>query len=207
MTESTQQLGVRDVSDATTSRLERHIALLRKWNPAVNLVSPASLEEAWTRHVLDSVQVFGLRGATCRHWVDLGSGAGFPGMVVACLAAELAPELRVTLVEADHRKAEFLRTVSRETGTPVTILDSRIETLPPQQADIVSARALAPLKTLCAYAERHLVSTGRAIFLKGARAEDEIRDARATWQFDVQSLPSMTEPAASVLVLTDVHRA
>ena len=196
-----------DLSGETMARLEGHVAMLRKWNPAINLVAPATLNDVWTRHVADSVQLFDLRGDRCRHWLDLGSGAGFPGFVVACLAVERAPDMRVTLVESDHRKAEFLRSVSRETGVSVTVRDSRIESLPPLEADVVSARALAPLPALCAYAARHLVPTGLALFLKGARAEEEVHAARIDWHFNLLSRSSITEPAASVLVLTDLHHA
>jgi 16S rRNA (guanine527-N7)-methyltransferase len=196
-----------DISAETMSRLEVHVAMLHKWNPAINLVAPASLKDAWTRHVSDSVQLFDLGGDNCKHWADLGSGAGFPGLVVACLAAQRAPEMRVTLVESDHRKAEFLRSVSRETGVAVRVLDSRIEALPPLEADVVSARALAPLPALCAYAVRHLAPSGRALFLKGARAEEEVRSARIAWRFDLESRPSATDPAGSVLILTDLQHA
>lgn len=195
-----------DLSSGTLARLEKHIELLRKWNPVINLVAGTTLSDAWTRHVIDSVQVFHLRGRKCRHWADLGSGAGFPGMVIALLAVDLAPDMRITLVESDHRKAEFLRSVSRETGVSVTVHASRIESLPPLEADVVSARALAPLPELCAYAARHLAPTGRSIFLKGARAEDEVLAARATWRFGLESVASITDPAASVLLLTDLHR-
>lgn len=190
----------------TISRLERHLEMLTKWNSAINMIAPATLAEAWTRHFLDSAQIFDLRGDRCRHWVDLGSGAGFPGLVVAILAAERAPDMQVTLVESDRRKAEFLRSVSRETGLTVAVCDSRIEALPPRKADVVSARALAPLPTLCAYTARHLALTGRAIFLKGARAQDEVQAARANWRFEVQLLPSLTDPSASILLMTDIHR-
>ena len=181
--------------------------MLIKWNAAINLVAPATLSDAWTRHFRDSVQIFDLRGDDCRHWADFGSGAGFPGLVVAILAAERAPDMQVTLVESDRRKAEFLRSVSRETGLAVTVHDARIESLPSLQADVVSARALAPLPELCAYAARHLAPTGRAIFLKGARAEDEVRAAQTRWRFTSRVIPSITEPAASVLLITELHRA
>lgn len=193
-------------SEATVARLECHLALLRKWNGAINLVASSSLGDAWSRHVLDSVQVFALRGGSCGHWADLGSGAGFPGMVVAVLAAELAPQMRVSLIEADHRKAEFLRVVSRETGVAVQVIDSRIEGVPSLQADLVSARALAPLPVLCGYAALHLAPGGRAVFLKGARAEDEITAARATWNFNLDRVPSLTDPEAMVLVIEDLDR-
>jgi 16S rRNA (guanine527-N7)-methyltransferase len=193
-------------SAETVQRLERHLSMLVKWNAAINMVAPASLAQAWTRHFQDSIQIFDLRGEGCRHWVDLGSGAGFPGLVVASLAAERAPDMRMTLVESDRRKAEFLRSVSRETGLAVTVLDSRVEAVPPLQADVVSARALAPLPELCAYAARHLAPAGRGIFLKGARAEDELRAAKTRWRFNSRVVPSITEAAASVLVITDLHR-
>jgi 16S rRNA (guanine527-N7)-methyltransferase len=194
-------------SAETVRRFERHLALLTKWNAAINMVAPATLAQAWTRHFQDSVQIFDLRGDSCRHWVDLGSGAGFPGLVVAALAAERAPDMRVTLVESDRRKAEFLRSVSRETGLTVTVHDARIESLPPLQADVVSARALAPLSDLCAHAARHLAPGGRGIFLKGARADEELRAAQTRWHFTSRVVPSITEATASVLVVTDVHRA
>jgi 16S rRNA (guanine527-N7)-methyltransferase len=125
-------------------------------------------------------------------------------MTIALLANDLAPELRVTLVESDKRKVEFLRTVSRETGVAVTVLDSRIESLPALAADVISARALAPLPTLCGYAARHLAPNGRALFLKGARAAEEVQSARVSWQFHLETLPSVTDPQSSVLVLTDL---
>lgn len=192
-------------SDVVLRRLDVHIALLRKWNGAINLVSPSTLAEPWSRHVYDSVQLFDHRGNDCGHWADLGSGAGFPGMVVGLLAKDLAPEMRVTLVESDKRKAEFLRTVSRETDVPVSVLDARIETLPPLGADVVSARALAPLPVLCGYAERHLAPHGRALFLKGARASEEALLARESWQFQLETLPSATDPQAAILMLTDLR--
>lgn len=193
-------------SPSAVQRMEQHVALLRKWNGAINLVASASLDDSWFRHVLDSVQIFDLRGGDIGHWVDLGSGAGFPGLVVALLAKDHAPDMRVTLVEADKRKAEFLRTVSRETGVPVNVLDSRIETLPPLNADVISARALAPLPILCGYAHRHVIAQGRALFLKGARAPEEIIEARKSWDFHLECQPSITDPQAAILVMTDFHR-
>jgi 16S rRNA (guanine527-N7)-methyltransferase len=127
-------------------------------------------------------------------------------MVVALLAKDGAPDMRVTLVEADRRKAEFLRTVSRETGVAVTVQDQRIEALPPLNADVVSARALAPLPVLCGYLERHMAAKGKALLLKGARAGEEVAMARQNWRFQLETLPSSTDPHGSILQLTDLHR-
>ncbi len=203
---SAQSHGMGQYPVSVMSRLDRLVGLLRKWNTAINLVAPSSLDEAWSRHVVDSAQIFELAGERCRHWADLGSGAGFPGLVVALVAKDLAPDMRVTLVESDQRKAEFLRTVSRETNVHVTVHAERIEAVLPLQADVVSARALAPLPVLCGYAERHLAKGGRAVFLKGARAGEEVQTARRDWRFSLSSVPSRTDPHASVLVLEELCR-
>jgi 16S rRNA (guanine527-N7)-methyltransferase len=155
--------------------------------------------------VLDSAQIYSLAPAGVRHWVDLGSGGGFPGLVLACIAAELQPQTRFTLIEADQRKATFLRQAARDLELTVQILAQRIETAPPQAADVISARALAPLDQLFGYALRHLDPAGVAFFPKGASFASEIADARKSWVFDLEVIPSKTEPAASVLKVKDLR--
>lgn len=196
-----------DVSRETSERLASYAVLLRKWNPAINLVSRATLDELETRHFADSAQLFDLAPAEARHWVDLGSGGGFPGLVIAIIAEELAPNLRVTLIESDQRKATFLRTVARELGLKrVEVIDARIEAADPQEADVLSARALAPLDRLLGFAERHLSPGGVALFPKGARYADEVNRALASWRFEVQNHPSKTDPQAVVLKLGGIAR-
>lgn len=195
-----------DVSRETSERLALYAALLEKWNPAINLVSRGTLANLWSRHFLDSAQIFELRPVDAGHWADLGSGGGFPGLVVAILAAEVAPDLRFTLVESDQRKATFLRTVLRETGVSADVRAERIETLAPLGADILSARALAPLTRLLDYASRHLSPAGRALFLKGATHAQEVDDALAHWRFDVQKFPSRTEPDSVILKIGGIAR-
>lgn len=199
-------LGGLDVSRETYRRLKTYEALLRKWNPAINLVSHRTLEEAWTRHFIDSAQIFDLAPKTARHWTDLGSGGGFPGMVIAILAAEKAPKMRVTLVESDQRKATFLRNVARETGVGAEVIAKRIEDVPPLGADVLSARALAPLTQLLTYAERHLCPDGIALFPKGAGHQAELDEALETWRFDVHKTPSRTEPGAVILSIGGIAR-
>ncbi|MFC2969984.1 16S rRNA (guanine(527)-N(7))-methyltransferase RsmG [Acidimangrovimonas pyrenivorans] len=199
-------LAQRPVSRETLARLECYAALLEKWNGAINLVSKSTLAQLWTRHFLDSAQIFDLKPEGARSWADLGSGGGFPGLVIAILAAEAAPELRVTLVESDIRKATFLSTVARETGVQVEVRPERIEALAPLGADAVSARALAPLDDLLGYAARHLAPEGRAIFLKGAAHAQEIEEALAHWRFDVQKHPSKTDPKAVILSIGGLAR-
>ena len=195
------------VSRETMARLEIYDKLLAKWNPAINLVAKSTLADVWSRHFLDSAQIFALAPQKALHWVDLGSGGGFPGLVVAILALEQRPELRVTLVESDQRKATFLRTVAREVGAAVIVESVRVEQLTPQNADILSARALAPLAQLCGFAERHLAHSGTGIFLKGANAQQEIDEALALWRFEVQKTISKTDPSAVILTVQGIARA
>lgn len=191
----------------TVARLDRYAELLQRWNGAINLVSRATVESLWTRHFLDSAQLLDLVHGRAGRWVDLGSGGGFPGMVVAMMSMERGAAFSVTLVEADARKAEFLRAVSRETSTPVTVLAERIESLPPLKADILSARALAPLPRLLAFAERHLAPNGVALFPKGRNAQEELAAALAEWTFTHQTVPSRVDPESSTFIIGDPHRA
>ncbi|TMV83054.1 16S rRNA (guanine(527)-N(7))-methyltransferase RsmG [Thioclava sp. BHET1] len=195
------RFGAQDVSRETMERLEHYAALLRKWNPAINLVSKSTLEELWTRHFLDSAQIYDHCPEGAQHWVDLGSGGGFPGLVIAILAAENRPGLRVTLVESDIRKATFLRTVARETKVSVQVLSDRIEHLPPLSADVLSARALAALPQLLEYAARHMAADGLALFPKGATHAEELDAARKIWTFSCNALASQTDPRSVILAI------
>jgi len=196
------------VSRETLERLEIYAALVAKWNPKINLVSRKSLEDLWSRHFVDSAQVFGLAGPNPHGlWADLGSGGGFPGAVIAILAAGAGAGLRVTLIESDQRKAAFLRTVSRETAVPFEVRAERIETLPPLGADILSARALAPLTDLLGFAERHLGSGGFALFPKGETHAQELHEAQNRWRFTCETATSCTDPRAVILKIGAVSRA
>ncbi|MBV7411015.1 16S rRNA (guanine(527)-N(7))-methyltransferase RsmG [Maritimibacter sp. DP1N21-5] len=194
-----------NVSRETLERLDVYADLLAKWNPKINLVSKGTMSELWTRHFLDSAQVFEL-APVADHWLDIGTGGGFPGVVVAIIGAHQRPELKVTCVESDQRKATFLRTVLRETGVLGTVLATRVEDLAPQGADIISARALAPLSMLLGYAKRHLKPEGVALFPKGAEHQKEINDALETWSFHADKIPSRTNPDAVVLRIGDIER-
>ncbi|MGL4280997.1 MAG: 16S rRNA (guanine(527)-N(7))-methyltransferase RsmG [Albidovulum sp.] len=206
MTTDKRGLAGLDVSRETLERLEAYKALLRKWNPAINLVARGTISDAWTRHFVDSAQVFALAPPNARRWLDVGSGGGFPGMVVAIIAAELRPELAVTLMDSDLRKAAFLGEVARQTGVNATISAGRVEDLSPAGADVMSARAFAPLTTLLSLAERHLNPQGRGLFLKGARHEAEIADALESFRFDLQKVPSQTDPQAVILSVGGISR-
>lgn len=195
-----------DVSRETRDRLTLYADLLKKWNPAINLVSRTTLPDLWTRHFADSAQLLEIADTPSGLWVDLGSGGGFPGMIVAILAAEKTPALRVICVESDQRKATFLRTVARETGTDVTVLAERIEVLQPIGAQVVSARALAPLPELIGYANCHLAAQGCALFLKGTGQAQETNLALASWSFQIDTFPSRTDSGAAILKLRSIRR-
>ena len=194
-----QQLGV---SRETLRRLSDYLDLLRRWQPAINLVGPATLADPWRRHLLDSAQLAAHVPAQTASLVDLGSGAGFPGMVLALLGVR-----GVHLIEADRRKAQFLREAARTTGAPVTIHAERIEQIQGWPADVVTARAVAPLPRLLELAERFLVADSVCLFLKGRAAARELTEARVTWHMTAETIPSLSEPTGTVLKLRGIRRA
>jgi 16S rRNA (guanine527-N7)-methyltransferase len=200
-------LAGRDVSRETWENLVAFEAAVRRWNPTVNLVSRGSLDDLWTRHIEDSAQIFEHCPPDARTWADLGSGGGFPGIVVAILAKERSPDLRVTLIESDLRKATFLRQLVREMALPADVLSERIESLPKRSADVVSARALAPLRNLLGMAETHLKPDGVGLFPKGEHHLEEIAEAKTVWDFDVEAHPSRLQPNAAILIVRKIKRA
>jgi 16S rRNA (guanine527-N7)-methyltransferase len=206
MTPSYRCLPGLDVSRETLERLELYESLLRKWNPAINLVSRTTLSDAWSRHFVDSAQLLALAPVDAASWVDLGSGGGFPGLVIAILANELRPDLSVTLVESDQRKAAFLAEVARQIGVAVAVKAERAETLTPCNCDILSARALAPLKELLSLSMRHLKPGGVGLFLKGAQSGAEVAEALETFRFTLQKIPSQTDPMAVILSVGGISR-
>lgn len=194
-----------NVSHETLGRLRQYQALLEKWQRAINLVGPATIPDAWTRHFIDSAQLLPLLPAGPATLYDLGCGAGFPGLVLAMVR----PDVSVTLIESDQKKCAFLATVSHETKTEVKILTTRIEaaaeTLPPP--DIISARALAALPLLLTYIKPWAEANPNliCIFPKGAQAGSEIEAAQAIASFEVKQQPSQTDSAAQILVLSGIR--
>ena len=188
-----------NVSRETMERLRLYEELITKWNPAINLVSASTLPAIWYRHFTESAQAYFLVEPTAGHWVDLGSGGGFPGAVAAILAAEFSPQISVTCIDSDRRKCEFLRTLSRSLEIPIMIHARRIEDLPPQNARIASARAVAPLPRLLDLVHRHLASNGTAILHKGAGAPAEIRAALEIWRFRIEKHQSLSCPESVIL--------
>ena len=183
-------------------RLRIYADLLVRWQATINLVAPSTLPDLWDRHIGDSVQVQAAAPHALR-WVDLGSGGGFPGIVTAILLAETLGA-DVHLVESDKRKAAFLRTVSRETGTPTTIHAERIETFVQhhESADAISARALAPLSQLVAWSEKYLLAGAIGVFPKGQQVEAELTALERDNRFHVESRPSTTQGGSRLVIVT-----
>lgn len=195
-----------DVSRETLSRLETYAALLQQWQTIKNLVAPGTLDVLWQRHIADSLQLVAL-APDAKAWLDLGSGAGFPGMVVAIALADV-PGVKVHLVESNARKCAFLGEVARKTRAPVEIHGDRIELLVEKRriesVDVVTARALAPLAKLLGFAHPFMSACTRCLFLKGRDVDREIEEARRHWQFDVRLVPSRTDAEGRVVVLSSV---
>lgn len=196
-----------NVSRETLLKLTQYLAVLCKWNPKINLVSKSTLENAWSRHFADSAQLWALAPHDAVSWVDVGSGAGFPGLVIAAMAAEQSPQLHVTLIESDMRKCVFMRTAAHEMGLDVTVLNDRIDEVPPLNADIFSARALASLPQLLEFAQKHRKPDGICLFPKGARADSELTEATKSWHISHETFPSQTDSEAVILRIGAFHRA
>ena len=195
-----------NVSRETLDRLEAFHALVAKWNKSINLVSKSSIPDLWDRHIWDSAQLAQI-STSGGVWVDIGSGGGFPGIVTAIFALETAPDRKTVLIESDIRKSAFLRTAIRELELNAKVLSERIELAHPQQADVMSARALADLTVLLGYADRHLIKGGTALFMKGATWQKEVEMALKSWSFELQSHKSKTNADAAILEIREIERA
>jgi len=193
------------VSRETMARLERYAATLERWNPKINLVARDSLAMLWRRHMLDSAQLYPLLTERVRTILDVGSGAGFPGLVLACLGVP-----KTHLIESDKRKAVFLAEAARLTAPElkdsVTIHAARIEAMAPFPVDAVVARAVAPVRQLLGMVEPFLGPGAQCLFLKGKQADAELTDAAKDWTMTVETVPSRSDPSGTILRLSDVCR-
>ncbi len=190
-----------DVSRETLARLQIYVDLLRRWQTAINLVSPNSLADVWRRHVWDSAQLLPQLDDPAAPVLDIGSGAGFPGLILAILGVET-----VTLVDSDARKGSFLREVARQTDTPVTVLTGRVETMADRIAPpaVITARAVASLPLLLETIKLYIRPNTVCFFHKGRQAEAEIAAAREGWRFQVTRIPSHTDASGVILKVEDI---
>lgn len=199
-------LALTPVSRETAARLDRFVILLLRWQRRLQLVAHATVPVLWTRHIADSLQLLRL-APTARCWVDLGSGGGFPGVPIACALAD-TPGAVVHLVESNARKCAFLREAARITGAPVQVHCCRIRAFVTRftaRADVVTARALAPLAELLAEAAPLLKTGALGLFPKGQDVGAELTAAAKYWKLDVSVEPSVTSPASGILVVKGVE--
>jgi 16S rRNA (guanine527-N7)-methyltransferase len=196
------------VSRETLERLDRFVPLLLEWQRTVNLVAPSTVAHVWTRHIADSLQLIDL-APSARTWIDVGSGGGFPGLIIACALAS-QPGMSIHLVEANARKAAFLREARRLTGAPARVHARRMEDFARNfsgEADVICARAVAPLKSLLELTFPLLKkSHAVGLFPKGKNAEDELREASNSWKMRATLVASRTDPAARIIVIRDLER-
>lgn len=188
-----------DVSRETIGLLKDFEQLLHKWNPVINLASRQSMEDVWSRHIVDSAQIFPHIPAQAKLCVDVGSGGGFPGIVLAAISTSLTLDRQFVLVESDQRKATFLRQAIRSLNLKAEVRSSRIESLQRLEADVFTARALAPLATLLRFAQGHVTDEGVCILPKGENYREEIAEARKLYEFEYEAIQSLTEPRSAIL--------
>ena len=188
------------VSRETLARLKAYADLLADWNARHNLVAKSTLPDLWHRHLWDSAQLVPLIPETARTLADLGSGAGFPGLVLAAMR----PDLKVTLHEATTKKCTFLQAAAERMGLKVEIRNARLEDLPPLPFDAVTARALAPLSLLLTYAHRFTGPNSVCLFLKGQNVGLELTDASKYWNMKASQVPSQTDPSAAIVTVREL---
>lgn len=197
----------REIPSEVMDRLDRFVAALLQWQATTNLVAPSTLPELWTRHVADSLQLLPL-APNAKHWVDLGSGGGFPGLVLACALAD-SPGSVVHLVESNLKKAAFLREAARLTGVPAKVHAVRIEDFVDgfaEPVEIVTARALSPLDNLLESAYPLLTKGAEALFLKGQDIEVELTRASKCWSIDAELIPSATDSFGRIVRVRSAER-
>lgn len=190
------------------SRLDRFVEALLTWQATTNLIAPSTIPEIWTRHVADSLQLLALAPGA-KHWVDFGSGGGFPGIPIACALAG-TPGALVHLVESNHKKAAFLREAVRLTGAPARVHARRVEDFVggfAEPVEIVTARALAPLENLLAKAYPLLKRGAQALFLKGQDVEAELTEASKCWTIDAELVRSVTDSSGRIVRVRSLQPA
>lgn len=190
---------------AALARLSIYETVLRTWNEHTNLIAPSTLETVWERHFWDSAQLLPLIPLQTKTIVDIGAGAGFPGLVLAALLHGKS-DATIQLIDATQKKCRFLTEAAEAMGVTVKIHWGRAETIASLDADVVTARAVAPLEDLFTLVERHLKPGGLALLLKGARANEELTAARRAWDFAVNGVPSRSDSAGMVLCVTGLRR-
>jgi len=192
---------LKSVSRETIEKLEIYISLLQQWNKKINLVSQQGMDQVWKRHVYDSFQLIRYLDSSVKSIADLGSGGGFPGLILA-----LSTDIPVILIESDKRKTIFLREVLRQTKTQATVLCQRIENVNAISADVVTARALTSLTQLLEFSKNILNKNGYCLFLKGRSVNLEIEEAQKNWKINYKTFSSQTNADGVIVKINQFER-
>jgi len=200
-TDTLDRLGV---SRETIAALDSFASRLENWSKTINLIAPGTVGDIWQRHIIDSAQIFAIENPPPSTWCDLGSGGGLPGIVVAILCKQLSPHTKVSMIESDARKAAFLKLTIKEFDLNATVEVSRLERTAPQNAEIVSARALAPLPLLLGFVHRHIAPGGHALLPKGKNCVSEVEHSLLSWHFDYTTHPSVVDRDSSILKISNL---
>lgn len=195
-----------NVSRETIEKLKTYEKLVLEWNNKFNLVSKSSIPYIWGRHIEDSLQLCGSITKSDKIMYDFGSGAGFPGVVIAIVAQELYPDLKVSLIESIGKKANFLKVVNDELLLNMDIYNDRIEKLNLTKADVITSRAMASLEKLLEYSKPFCSNKTRLLFLKGEKWQEEVREAEKKWRFDFTTKQSQTSDRGCVLQIENIRR-
>lgn len=199
-------LGLPDVSRETVEALQVYVSEIARWTQAINLVGKATVSDIWQRHVVDCAQLWPhVEDDRGRIWLDMGSGAGLPGLVLAILSMDSGRRTQITLMESDQRKAAFLNAIKAKLDLSVDIQSVRVEEAPPMAADVITGRAFAPLVKLLGYAARHKHLTTKLVLLKGENYRAEIDQACTAWRFDTTVAASETNPKSAILTITNLQ--
>lgn len=193
-----------NVSPEVVEKLDAYVSLLNEWQRKMNLISSNTLSIVWTRHILDSAQVYKYIEPQDKVIMDFGSGAGFPALVLSIM--DQNQQLDIHLVESDGKKCQFLDAVKEKCKLNVTIHNERIENLPHLSVNIITARALAALDKLISYASPFMTWETRCIFLKGKKASEEINEAKKKWMFDLEKHQSVSSDEGQILILSKVKK-
>ncbi|MBR5154800.1 MAG: 16S rRNA (guanine(527)-N(7))-methyltransferase RsmG [Alphaproteobacteria bacterium] len=199
-------LNINNVSRETMGKLKAYEKLVLEWNNKFNLISKSSEEYIWERHIVDSLQLCKFISKDDEILYDFGSGAGFPAIVIAIVAEEYFPNLKVSLVESIGKKARFLNTVKEELGLNITIYNDRIEKLKLPKADVISSRALASLIKLLEYAKPFCKENTKLVFPKGEKWKEEVAEAEKKWNFTYKTEDSLTSNTGCILQVKNIRR-
>ena len=195
-----------DVSRETFDRLKLYQDLLMEWQTRFNLVSKNSLEDAWSRHFIDSVQLFRYIPSSAKTLLDFGSGAGFPGLVLAVVAKEKTPYLKIGLVESILKKTQYLKEVATRLELSVDIINDRIEKITFPKVDVITSRAMTSLDGLLGYAYRFCKTETVCIFPKGKKYAQELAEAHKNWKFKCRIEPSDISEEGKILIISNLHK-